>query len=108
MPEPVPSSPQREGQAPTFRHLDDPDVSWQAVKAQRNGDGSVAHVWEKGLALSPDPQYLHLFAGYCPGLGVLRHGPFSPHIVFVLEGEVTFGDRGCPAGTHVELPMGAA
>jgi hypothetical protein len=39
---------------------------------------------------------------------VRRHGHFSPHIVFVLEGEVWFGDRHCPAGTHIELPFGAA
>ena len=98
----------REGLEPTFRHLDDPDVPWQAVKAQRNADGSVAHVWEKWLAFSPDPQYLTIYARYDPGMVVRRHGHFSPHVVFVLEGEVTFGERRCPAGTHIELPLGAA
>ena len=97
-----------EGLEPTFRHLDDPDVPWQAVKAQRNADGTVAHVWEKWLAFSPDPQYLTIYARYDPGMVVRRHGHFSPHVVFVLEGEVSFGDRSCPAGTHIELPLGAA
>jgi hypothetical protein len=108
MSEPAPPSPKREGVEPTFRHLDDPDVPWQAIKAQRNADGSVGHVWEKWLAFSPDPQYLTLYARYDPGMVVRRHGHFSPHVVFVLEGEVSFGDRRCSAGTHVELPMGAA
>ena len=108
MPDAAPPSPKREGLGPTFRHLDDPDVPWQAIKAQRNADGSVARVWEKWLAFSPDPQYLTLYARYDPGMVVRRHGHFSPHVVFVLEGEVAIGDRRCPARTHVELPLGAA
>ena len=39
---------------------------------------------------------------------VRRHGHYSPHIVFVIEGELWVGDRRCPAGTHIELPFGAA
>src|SRR5215469_520929 len=108
MPPTDPPSPRRDGVEPTFRHLDDADVPWQAIKAQRNADGSVAHVWEKWLSFSPDPQYLTLYARYDPGMVVRRHGHYSPHVVFVLEGEVSFGDRRCPAGTHVELPLGAA
>jgi hypothetical protein len=76
MPEAAPPSPKREGLGPTFRHLDDPDVPWQAVKAQRNADGSVARVWEKWLAFSPDPQYLTLYARYDPGM-VVRRAPTS-------------------------------
>src|ERR1700735_370597 len=109
MAEPVPPpSPKIEGLEPTFRHLDDAEVPWQAIKAQRNADGSVAQVWEKWLAFSPDPQYLTIYARYDPGMVVRRHGHFSPHVVFVLEGEVSLGDRRCPAGTHIELPLGAA
>ena len=40
-----PPSPKVDGLEPSFRHLDDPEVPWQAIKAQRNADGSVAHVW---------------------------------------------------------------
>ena len=108
MSEPNLPSPEVEGLEPTFRHLDDPDVPWQPVKAQRNADGTTAHVWEKWLAFSPDPQYLTLYARYDPTMVVRRHGHFSPHVVFVLEGEITVGDRPCPAGTHIELPLGAA
>jgi len=106
-PEP-PAAPKVPGLEPTFRHLDDADVPWQAVKRQRNADGSVSEVREKWLAFSADPQYLSLYARYDPGMIVRRHGHLSPHVLFVLEGEIQIGDRTCPAGTHVELPFGAA
>ena len=93
---------------PTFRHLDDTDVPWQEVKRQRNADGSTSSVWEKWFAFSPDPQYLSLYARYDPGMIVRRHGHNSPHVVFVIEGTIWCGDRECPAGTHIELPQGAA
>lgn len=103
-----PPNPKVEGLEPIVRHLDDPDVPWQAVKEQRNADGTIAQVREKWLAFSPDPQYLSIYARYDPGMVVRRHGHFSPHIVFVLEGSATFDGRECPAGTHIELPLGAA
>jgi hypothetical protein len=103
-----PADPKVPGREPTFRHLDDEDLPWQAIKRQRNADGSESAVWEKWFAFSPDPQYLSLYAKYDPGMIVRRHGHFSPHIVFVLEGELQVGGRPCPAGTHIELPLGAA
>jgi hypothetical protein len=96
------------GLEPTFRHTDDADVTWQQVKAVRNADGSVSSVWEKWLAFSPDPQYLSLYAKWDPGVVVRRHGHYSPHVLFVIEGDMWCGDRHCPAGTHIELPFGAA
>lgn len=32
---------------PRIRHVDDPGLKWQQVKAQRNSDGSESSVWEK-------------------------------------------------------------
>ena len=96
------------GPEPIFRHLDDPEVPWQQVRRQQNRDGSESSVWEKWLAFSTDPLYLSLYARYDPGMIVRRHGHRSPHVVFVLEGELVVGDRSCPAGTHIELPEGAA
>jgi hypothetical protein len=93
---------------PTFRHVDDAGVEWQQVKAVRNADGSTSAVWEKWLAFSPEPQYLSLYAKWDPGVVVRRHGHYSPHVLFVIEGDMTCGDRPCPAGTHIELPLGAA
>ena len=74
----------------------------------RRADGEEVSVWEKWLAFSPDPQYLSLYARYDPGMIVRRHGHNSPHVVFVLDGGAWFGERWCPAGTHIELPEGAA
>jgi hypothetical protein len=108
MTEPQASDPRVPGLEPTFRHLDDPDVPWQQVKVQRNADGSTSSVWEKWFAFSADPQYLSLYARYDPGMIVRRHGHHSPHVLFVIAGSLTIGERECPAGTHVELPYGAA
>jgi hypothetical protein len=91
-----------------FRHVDDPDLGWQQVKAVRRADGTTASVWGKWLAFSPDPQYLSLYARWDPGMVVRRHGHYSPHVLFVIEGDLTCGDRPCAAGTHIELPFGAA
>lgn len=102
------ANPVIEGLEPTFRHLDDADVVWQQCRRQRNADGTESSVWEKWLAFSPDPPYLSLYAKYDPGMIVRRHGHYSPHIVFVLSGELWVGERRCPAGTHIELPFGAA
>jgi hypothetical protein len=96
------------GLEPTFRHIDDPDIGWQQVKAIRQADGTVSSVWEKWLAFSPEPQYLSLYAKWDPGVVVRRHGHYSPHVLFVIDGEMWCGDRHCPAGTHIELPFGAA
>jgi hypothetical protein len=88
--------------------MDDPDMPWQLCRAQQNADGSTSYVREKWFAFSPDPQYLSLYAEYDPGMMVRRHGHYSPHIVFIIDGGLWFGERWCPAGTHVELPFGAA
>lgn len=102
------STPKVPGLEPVFRHLDDDDVPWQQVRAIRRSDGSVASVWEKWLAFSPDPLYLSLYAKWDPGVVQRRHGHHSPHVLFVIEGEILCGTRRCPAGTHIELPHGAA
>ncbi len=65
-------------------------------------------MWEKWFAFRADPPYLSLYGRYDPGMIVRRHGHRSPHVVFVLEGSIWCGDRLCPAGTHIELPEGAA
>jgi hypothetical protein len=39
---------------------------------------------------------------------VHKHGHNSPHVLYVLAGEMTCGDVRCAAGMHVTLPPGAA
>lgn len=103
-----PADPHVPGITPTFRHVDDPDMTWQQCRRQRNADGTESSVWEKWLAFSADPPYLSLYAKYDAGMIVRRHGHYSPHVVFIMDGELWVGDRRCPAGTHIELPLGAA
>jgi hypothetical protein len=90
---------------PVFRHLD--EMKWQQVRTQQHPDGQKS-VWEKWFALGRDPQYLSMYARWDPGMIVHRHGHFSPQVVYVLAGEMMCGDVHCPAGTHIELPHGAA
>lgn len=104
-PPPIPRVP---GLEPRFTTIGDDEVPWIAVKSQRNADGSEAHVWEKWIAFSTEPLYLALFARWDPGMIIRRHGHYSHHVLTVLEGDMTCGDRHCPAGTHIELPVGAS
>jgi len=101
-------SPLVPGREPSIRHVDDTDLPWEEFRRQRNADGSTSSVWEKWFAVSSDPPYLSIYARYDPGMIVRRHGHYSPHVVFVLEGELWVGDTRCPPGTHIELPFGAA
>ena len=102
------SNPRRAGVEARRTSRDGDEVPWIAVRSQRNADGTESHVWEKWVAVSTDPLYLALFARWDPGMIVRRHGHHSPHVLFVISGELWCGERHCPAGTHVELPHGAA
>jgi hypothetical protein len=93
-----------EGLEPTITHMD--DIEWTEVKRQRNADGSVAAVREKWPIARPD--FMTAYMEYDPGMITRRHGHFDHHLVWVIEGGAWFGDRWCPAGTHIELPFGAA
>jgi hypothetical protein len=95
------------GPQPVFRHVEDADVAWQRVRSIRRRDGTIASVWEKWLAWSADPPYLSLYARWDPGMIQRRHRHLSPHVVFVLEGEMWCDGIRCAAGTHIELPLGA-
>ena len=101
-PEEPPTTTDRRAPRLVFRHVD--DVPWQEVKAQRHGARRVS-VWEKYLEWTPER--LALYARYDPGMVVQCHGHLSDHMLFVLDGEITVGDRRCPAGTHVVLEQGA-
>jgi quercetin dioxygenase-like cupin family protein len=88
----------------TYRHVD--DIEWTPVQRQRNADGSESVVREKWPIIRAD--FLSAYVHYEPGMVVRRHGHRSNHVVFVLDGGVWLGDRWCPPGTHVHVPLGAA
>jgi hypothetical protein len=97
-------SPKVEGLQSLMTHVS--DYEWTDVKHQQNADGSVSVVREKWPILQPD--FMSAYIEYSPGMIVRRHGHFGLHLVYVIEGGAWFGDRWCPAGTHIELPFGAA
>jgi hypothetical protein len=97
-------SPKVEGLAETITRMD--DLAWTEVARPQNEDGTVAAVRAKWPIA--EPTFTSAYIEYDPGMVVRRHGRLAPHVAFVVAGGAWFGDRWCPAGTHVELPLGAA
>lgn len=85
-----------------FAHID--DVPWTEVIAQQHGDQRVS-VHEKFLEWTP--QRMVVLGRYDPGMIIERHGHRSDNLVYVIEGDLTVGDRPCPAGTLITLERGA-
>jgi len=85
-----------------FVHID--DVAWREVIAQLHGTTRVS-VHEKFLEWTA--QQMVVLGRYDPHVVVERHGHKSNHLVYVLQGDLTIGDRHCPAGTLVVLERGA-
>lgn len=88
--------------SPRFSHFE--ETPWQEVRSQRHPGDRVASVREKWLDFTP--AFLSLYAKWDAGMIVQPHGHNSNHIVFVLAGEMTCGDRRCPKGTHIALDQG--
>ena len=86
-----------------FVHVD--DVESTRVVRQLHGDRE-AGVHIKFLEWTPDR--FVAYTRYDPGLALERHGHSSDHLVFVLDGELTIGERVCTAWTLVVLERGAA
>jgi quercetin dioxygenase-like cupin family protein len=82
------------------------DIGWTPVQRQRNADGSESVVRERWPIMRPD--FLSAYVHYEPGMVVRRHGHRSNHVVFVLGGGMWLGERWCPPGTHVHVPLGSA
>lgn len=90
---------------PRLTFVDADDVPYTEVVAQMHGDRR-ASVHIKFLEWTPDR--FVAYTRYDPGLVLERHGHSSDHLLFVLEGELTVGDRVCGPNTLVVLEHGAA
>jgi len=97
-----PSDESKDAPRLAFVHTD--DVPWREVIAQRHGDKRVS-VHEKFLEWTA--KQMVVLGRYDPRVVIERHGHKSNHLVYVLEGELLVGDRGCPAGTLIVLEVGA-
>ena len=90
---------------PELKFVDVADVPFTEVVAQMHGDRR-ASVHIKFLEWTADR--FVAFTRYDPGLVLERHGHSSDHLLFILEGELTVGDRVCGPRTLVVLERGAA
>ena len=81
------------------------EIPWQEVVAQRHGERRVS-VHEKFLEWTKERMVV--LGRYDPRVVIERHGHKSDHLVYVLEGDLTVGDRHCPTGTLIVLEAGAA
>lgn len=81
------------------------EVPWREVIAQQHGERRVS-VHEKFLEWSR--KMMVVLGRYDPHVVIERHGHKSDHLVYVLEGDLTIGERACPPGTLVVLEVGAA
>jgi hypothetical protein len=86
-----------------FVHID--DVPWKEVIAQMHGERRVS-VHEKFLEWTA--KRMVVLGRYDPHVVIERHGHKSDHLVYVLEGGLTVGDRQCRAGTLIVLEVGAS
>lgn len=86
-----------------FVHID--DVPWREVIAQMHGATRVS-VHEKFLEWTA--QQMVVLGRYDPHVVIERHGHKSNHLVYVLEGDLTIGERRCPPGTLIVLEVGAS
>jgi quercetin dioxygenase-like cupin family protein len=97
-------TPKIEGLPETVTVMD--DFAWTEVERQVAPDGTVALRRAKWPIHGPD--FTSAYVEYDPGMTIERHGHHGDHLVWVIAGGAWFGDRWCPAGTHIELPRGAA
>ena len=68
-----------------------------AIPGCRSGTGSSIRI----------PERIVIHTRYDPNLIVERHAHQADQVIFVLDGEMTVGDRFCPKGTAIILETGA-
>jgi len=89
---------------PQLKFVTADEIPFTEVVAQIHGDRR-ASVHIKFLEWTPERMVA--YTRYDPGLVLERHGHSSDHLVFVLEGELTVGERVCGPSTLVVLERGA-
>ena len=83
-----------------LRFIDVSGVAPREFLAQMHGDRrAVVH----GQVLEWNADRFVAYTRYDPGFIIARHAHKSDALIFILEGEVTIGDRSCPPGTLVVL-----
>lgn len=89
-------------QQPQVSYIHAEDMDFAEVKSQQHADGRRVSVWLKLMELTQERAVYH--TRYDPGLVLERHGHNSDHFIFIIDGEVTFDEEVCRAGTLIKLP----
>jgi quercetin dioxygenase-like cupin family protein len=84
-------------------HVD--DLPWEEVPAADGDAAGPTIAFTRPIDL---PDFSSAYVRFGPGATSVRHGHHGQHVALVIEGGAWFGERWCPAGTHIELPAGAA
>jgi hypothetical protein len=87
---------------PRIKHVD--DVEENEVVRLEFADGRTASIRERFVEALPD--FLSFYNKWDPGMMQRRHGHRGHHVVFILSGSMTVGDRHCPKGSHIFLMHG--
>jgi quercetin dioxygenase-like cupin family protein len=95
------STPKVDGLAEVFTVL--ADLPWHDGEPSQ---GTAAAPRLKRLIDQPD--FSSTYLEHDPGTSRPRHVPPGQHVVWVISGGARFGERWCPEGTHIEVPVGAA
>jgi hypothetical protein len=82
------------------------ELPWTEISRQHNADGTIATLRAKFPIVQPD--FTSAYVEHDPGMRTARHSYSADHLVWVIDGGAWFGERWCPADTHIELPAGAA
>jgi quercetin dioxygenase-like cupin family protein len=100
----VRATPKVEGLREVVTRLD--DLPATEVRVPSDAGVAVAGVRRRRAIAAPDLTSARTELD--PGATLPRHGRSATHLVLVIDGGAWFGDHWCPAGTHIELPAGAA
>lgn len=96
-------SPKIEGLHSVLTHVR--DFEWSDVSGAQTTDNSAMFGREK--LLIDDPNFSSAYVELSPNAIWERHEQSGHGLVWVIEGGAWFGDRWCPAHTHIERPDGA-
>lgn len=87
---------------PRIRHIDD-EHEQEVVRVEYD-DGRSTSIHERFLIETP--RFFTFYNRWEPGMISLKHGHQGDHLVYVLDGEVTVGDKVCRKGSHIFLMHG--
>ena len=96
-------SPKVDGLQSVMTHVR--DFEWTEVQRDQNSDSPTAVVREK--LLIAEPHFTSAYIELTPKSHRESIGDSSHRLIWIIEGGAMFGDRWCPAGTHIEVPPGA-